>query len=335
MANRYITLGLSVKDLDVGNFTDAVSSVELTTSDGTPARASRGEGYILKAKCDFSDSAVAGLCLAKVEGYVYKPFKATGARLNPEAELGDFVQIDGELYQIASIQWRLGPHITADISAPYEEAVDHEYPMLSASAKTLKMSKNYTTQMVNSAIKQTAKDITTLVESGLADLSDEIADTKSEIDEQFDDYYTKTDIDNALGITATQISQTDSTITAMITSVKEDANGEFEKIASYIRYQEIPNPFDPNYSTTPETTLVGTVIVGQLGNDNRASVRINKDGIYLDNGGTIVSLWNQNEQLSPKALTVPVGGKLTIGDILFQPRSSGNMSLMWVGQNVN
>lgn len=336
----YIDLGLKVKDIDIGNATGAVTTVELEASgvdsENAVARASHGDGYVLKGKCDFSNSNVADLCLSKVEGYVYKPFNATSARLDPRAELGDMVQIDGDTYQLVSINWRIGPHITADISAPFEEAVDHEYPMLSESAKTLQKSMNYTDytkRFLESSIEQTANSIKSSVASGLEGLRGEIGEAADRINQQFNNYYNKTDIDNVLGVSATQFEQTNDSFTSIIADVRKDLNGQITRINSYIRYQELPNPFDPNYETNPDSTKVGTIIVGQDGNDNRASVRINKDGIYLDNGGTIVSLWNQNEQLSPKALTVPVGGKLTIGSILFQPRSSGNMSLMWVGQN--
>lgn len=337
---RYIDLGLKIKDIDIGNATGGITTVELEASginsENAIARASDGDGYVLKGKCDFSNSDVAALCLSKVEGYSYQPYSAASARLDPMAELGDLVKIDGDMYQLVSINWKIGPHITADISAPFEETVDHEYPMLSESAKTLQKSMNYTDytkRFLESSIEQTANSITSSVASGLEGLRGEIGEAAASINQQFNNYYNKTDIDNVLGVSATQLEQTSSSFTAIISSVEQSLNGQISTINSYIRYQELPNPFDPNYETNPDSTKVGTIIVGQNGNDNRASVRINKDGIYLDNGGTIVSLWNQNEQLSPKALTVPVGGKLTIGSILFQPRSSGNMSLMWVGQN--
>ena len=50
---------------------------------------------------------------------------------------------------------------------------------------------------------------------------------------------------------------------------------------------------------------------------------------YLD--GEIVSFWNVNEQKTPKQLTIPVGGNLRLGDFQWTPRSTGNVSLLWVG----
>lgn len=46
-----------------------------------------------------------------------------------------------------------------------------------------------------------------------------------------------------------------------------------------------------------------------------------------------VTWWNANEQYMPKMVNIPVGGSLRLGSIQFQPRSSGNLSLLWVGNS--
>lgn len=337
---KYINLGMKVKDIKIGSVVGGVTNVELESSAGDIARASRGEGYTIKGNCDFSDSAVAELCLNKVEGYTYKPFEATSARLDPAAELGDLVEIDGERYQLCSIHWRIGPHITADISAPYEEAIDHEYTMVSQSAKALRKSMGYTDRLVESQrsyIEQTASSIT----SGVAEtyvsndaLNEKLADY-SPASEIASMYYNKADIDAKGYASSSEISQTTDAITLAISQLREDTlgeNGAVTDIISYVYFgTNVPLIKDPQNPDVVD--IVSAVVVGKKGDDNRTSVRITNDGIYLCYDNTAVSSWDQNEQLSPKALRVPVGGKLTIGSILFQPRSSGNMSLLWVGDN--
>lgn len=332
-----IKLGMRVKDIDFGSEVGAITSVELEPSVGEIARASDGEGYTLKGKCDFSDSAVAALCLSKVKGYTYKPFEAASARLDPAAELGDLVEIDGKQYQLCSIRWRIGPHITADISAPYEEVVDHEYAIASQSAKTLRKAKGYTDGLIEkqrSYITQTAESIMAGVAEVYVDKDDlsETLENYSSTEEISSQYYNKEEIENLNYASSTEISQTANDITLAINQLRKDTDGSISDIVSYVYFgTNVPLIKDPQHPENVST--VSAVVVGKKGEDNRTSVRITNDGIYLCYDNTAVSSWDQNEQLSPKALRVPVGGKLTIGSILFQPRSSGNMSLLWVGDN--
>ena len=57
------------------------------------------------------------------------------------------------------------------------------------------------------------------------------------------------------------------------------------------------------------------------------------DQIAFEVNGVPVTYWNINEQYMPKMVNIPVGGSLRLGSIQFQPRSSGNLSLLWVGDN--
>lgn len=133
-----INLGLSIVSFEANTELPPVHTVEFVSDSGTQARSTdEVDGYTLLAHCNFASTNIANLCLEKTRGYCYKPFSSTGARLDPAAELGDFVQIDNEIFPIISITWRLGKHIVAEISAPFEEDVDHEYPMLSENQKTL------------------------------------------------------------------------------------------------------------------------------------------------------------------------------------------------------
>lgn len=133
-----INLGLSIVSFEANTELPPVHTVEFVSDSGTKARSTdEVDGYTLLAHCNFASTNIANLCLEKTRGYCYKPFSSMGARLDPAAELGDFVQIDNEIFPIISITWRLGKHIVADISAPFEEDVDHEYPMLSENQKTL------------------------------------------------------------------------------------------------------------------------------------------------------------------------------------------------------
>ena len=95
------------------------------------------------------------------------------------------------------------------------------------------------------------------------------------------------------------------------TDVRTEANGNFNEIRSYIRYEN------------------NQVIVGK--SDSQSDLRITNEEVGMYYGGVRQTYWNQNEQVTPGKVRIPVGGSLQEGNFLWQPRSSGNLSLMWVG----
>ena len=69
-----------------------------------------------------------------------------------------------------------------------------------------------------------------------------------------------------------------------------------------------------------------------IGNtDSEKSIKLSNDGIDMMVDGESVTRWNQDEMYTPRKITVPVSGSLQLGDFIFQPRSSGNMSLFFIG----
>lgn len=68
-------------------------------------------------------------------------------------------------------------------------------------------------------------------------------------------------------------------------------------------------------------------------NTSDTTMEISNEQISIKVYGDTVTYWNANEQYMPKMVNIPVGGSLRLGSIQFQPRSSGNLSLLWVGDN--
>lgn len=62
------------------------------------------------------------------QGFVYRPFSANDAILNPAAQLGDAVSVNGVVSQLCEINTKYDAMCAADISAPQSDEVDHEYP---------------------------------------------------------------------------------------------------------------------------------------------------------------------------------------------------------------
>lgn len=63
-----------------------------------------------------------------VHGYVYRPFNAENAIIDPALQLGDGVTVNGVTSVLNVINSDFGRAFTANISAPQDDEVDHEYP---------------------------------------------------------------------------------------------------------------------------------------------------------------------------------------------------------------
>ena len=135
-AARYSNLERSMVTFEDSPSLSPVTGVHLETEAGTVVEAGNDTGYRIKAICDFSDTTgIAELCLSKISQYSYKPFAAINAYLDPLVDVGDSVKIDGKIYQTMTIDWNLSKDPVADVSAPYDQEVDHEYTIVNPEAK--------------------------------------------------------------------------------------------------------------------------------------------------------------------------------------------------------
>lgn len=62
------------------------------------------------------------------------------------------------------------------------------------------------------------------------------------------------------------------------------------------------------------------------------SVKLSNDGINMMVYNESVTKWTQDEMYTPTRVRVPLGGSLQLGDFIFQPRSNGNISLLFIGE---
>ena len=170
-----IDLGQDVKSLDTSPVLPEVTQVHLENEEGDSVEYGNVSGYTLNGECEFSSTTgLAELALSRANRFVYRPFTAVGAMLDPAAEVGDLVTIDSKTFQIMKIDWNINTWPTATVSAPCEEEVDHEYPVLNKETKhyrkTLaatdaKLINHPTIAQMESALVQTASSITATVSS--------------------------------------------------------------------------------------------------------------------------------------------------------------------------
>lgn len=106
---------------------DSYSRVKIYLGDNVYVTAGDDTGRTLEIDNPFGTQQMATDILAKLQGYQYQPYTADGALLNPAAEIGDGVSVGGTyggIYQRSTTFSRL---MKADISAPEDKEINHEY----------------------------------------------------------------------------------------------------------------------------------------------------------------------------------------------------------------
>lgn len=84
-------------------------------------------GYVLTINCPYGTQEIANDILLNVYGQTYKGYRAEGAILKPEAELGDGVTV-GDIYSVLAYRHvEFGPGHMSEIAAPGENEIDYEY----------------------------------------------------------------------------------------------------------------------------------------------------------------------------------------------------------------
>lgn len=123
-----IDLGRRVAKHDYADLFEAYSGVTLTIPDGQSYTAGDDSGRTIKAECPWASQQMADNLLAQVKGFRHQPYSAAGAILDPAAEMGDAVTIDGVAGKIFRRDQRFGTLYRADLSAPGDEEINHEIP---------------------------------------------------------------------------------------------------------------------------------------------------------------------------------------------------------------
>ena len=139
-----VYVGKSVKDFTSSDKQNAYTGVEITAGAET-YKAGDESGQVLNITCPWGTPQMAQDILESIMGLQYQPYEASGAILNPAAELGDAVNIKDIYSGIYSMETTYGAMLTAKISAPPEEEVDTESTYIPADQRTVTRYYNYLT----------------------------------------------------------------------------------------------------------------------------------------------------------------------------------------------
>ena len=114
--------------MDVSPQFDGYSGVEIVVDEETSYFSGETSGRVITISNPWGTQEQADNILARLQGFQYQPYTATGALLDPAAELGDGVVLNGLYSGVYKISKNFSSLISSDIAAPQDEEIDHEYP---------------------------------------------------------------------------------------------------------------------------------------------------------------------------------------------------------------
>ena len=117
----------NVSSLEKQNTFDGYSRVTISVSDEMEYSAGTDTGQTLKLFCPWGTQEMANKILSNVRGFQYQPYTASGAHINPAAELGDAFSVGSVYGGIYKKDVLHGPLYTANISAPGGEKINYKY----------------------------------------------------------------------------------------------------------------------------------------------------------------------------------------------------------------
>ena len=138
LQNGICYIGNNVTSLETSPALAAISRVTLYYDDTNAFTAGDNTGYALEADCPWATQGIVNAVLASLAGYVYRPFAASDTLVDPALELGDILYINGVTYQLMQMTTAFDALYTADIGAPQDKAIDHEYPYLTPTERALR-----------------------------------------------------------------------------------------------------------------------------------------------------------------------------------------------------
>lgn len=135
-----VSLARRVGQIEVSpQFTD-YSKVIIHVDDETVIEAGNDTGRFLEFTCPFATQAMADTILSSLTGYQYQPYKVKDALLDPAAEVGDAANTRGSYGGIYKRERKFTPMMAADIAAPQDEEINHEYQYESPERREFKRS---------------------------------------------------------------------------------------------------------------------------------------------------------------------------------------------------
>lgn len=106
---------------------EPISKIVLWVDSENCYEAGDNTGREFETTCPYGSQQMADDLLAKLRGYVYKPLEAEDAIIDPAAEIGDAVTVDGRYTILANAELSFDSLLTFNVSAPGASELPQEY----------------------------------------------------------------------------------------------------------------------------------------------------------------------------------------------------------------
>ena len=135
MSSQVISVAKNAASLKAGKRAQEYTKVILHVTDDVSYTVGNDLGLTMEYTNPFGTLEMARNILASIAGYQHQSFDAASALLDPAAQLGDGLDINGIYGGIATMTSRYGPHFTADVGAPAIQEIDQKAPYKSSEAR--------------------------------------------------------------------------------------------------------------------------------------------------------------------------------------------------------
>lgn len=114
---------------------DSFSKVVIIVSDEIEYSAGTETGRTLTLNCPWGTQEIANNILQSIKGFQYQPMSASGALVDPSAEIGDGISANGVYSGIYSLDTKFNSNLPMDVSAQADEEIDEEYKYIPKSER--------------------------------------------------------------------------------------------------------------------------------------------------------------------------------------------------------
>lgn len=159
MSNKFF-VGQDVVSCTDNGLRTPVTSVTFQVDRDNTAAAGIYTGLDIYAVCPYATKEIAATILEKVHGYQYQAYQANAANLDPAAELGDGITVDGMYSVISAISDNGNGY--PGVSAPGEEELEDEFPYHSPTQRELNGDVDSLRAFITRSLGEMAMQITTL-----------------------------------------------------------------------------------------------------------------------------------------------------------------------------
>lgn len=350
-----IDIGTAMRSLNVGekipSYTGVIIHVGQNSSgEDVTYSAGNNSGYVLEVDNPLGTQEMASSILAglKLRGVSYQPFNAESAILDPSAEIGDNITVNGLNSVIMATTTKHNRLMAADVSAPMEEELDHEFKYEPKSVREFKRESSYTRSRLTIAQDEISAEVTraTRIEG---ELSSRITLTADAITSEV------TRATEREGQLSSSITQTADSLRSAIKSTADGLSSEIDQRLDGITLSVSSSNGSSTFaikdgSTTLDTetldltvksvNISGTLTIGQLPSDvateakvttitndtistsnllaqnlrvNSANINglLKASQIEVGSGSNLYPVYDSFEQATPETLTYIKSGNLT------------------------